>query len=101
MEVASATLSEAPSRRPLVINEARRLAALHAYDVLDTPPEPAFDDLAKLAAQICAAPSAFISLVDEHRQMVQGTDGFRAAGNLARNVLLCTCSSPERTAGCP
>ena len=44
-----------------------RLAELQRFGVLDTPAEPVFDDLARLAAQICNAPMALISLVDRTR----------------------------------
>jgi two-component system cell cycle sensor histidine kinase/response regulator CckA len=44
-----------------------RLAALRLYDILDTAPEQAFDDLTRLAAQICQTPLATISFVDESR----------------------------------
>jgi two-component system, NtrC family, sensor kinase len=47
--------------------EVARLKALKGYHVLDTDPEAALDDLTILAAQICEAPIALISLVDEHR----------------------------------
>lgn len=49
-------------------NEAERLKALHAYKILDTKPEQAFDDLALIASQICGTPIALISMVDEDRQ---------------------------------
>ncbi|MGQ0696496.1 MAG: hypothetical protein ACT4OL_13115 [Nitrospiraceae bacterium] len=39
-----------------VLDDPNRLAALGSYEILDTPPERAFDRLAKLAAQICGAP---------------------------------------------
>jgi len=55
-----------PAPRPA--GEPDRLAALRRYDVLDTPPEPAFDDLARLAAHVCGAPMALVSLVDDTRQ---------------------------------
>ncbi len=56
-------------RIPLLLrDEAARLAALSAYGLLDTRPEPSLDDLTKLAAQICEAPISLISLIDEHRQ---------------------------------
>ncbi len=48
-------------------NEVARLAALHQYQILDTPPEQGFDDLTRLAAQICETPMAFITLVDADR----------------------------------
>jgi phosphoserine phosphatase RsbU/P len=48
--------------------EQARLSALRAYDILDSFSEPAFDDIGRVAAQICGTPIALISLVDEHRQ---------------------------------
>lgn len=45
-----------------------RLDSLHSYGVLDTGAEPAYDDLAALAAEVCAAPAANVSLVDGDRQ---------------------------------
>jgi diguanylate cyclase (GGDEF)-like protein len=48
-------------------DEASRLAALARYQILDTPPEAAFDDLALLASRILAAPLAFVSFVDARR----------------------------------
>ncbi len=59
-------------------NEAARLAALRHYDVLDTAPEEAFDDLTLLAAQICQAPMAMVSLVDENRQWFKSKIGTQA-----------------------
>jgi two-component system cell cycle sensor histidine kinase/response regulator CckA len=53
-----------PLRSP---DEARRLEALRHYNVLDTPPERALDDLTALAAHICDVPVALISLIDERR----------------------------------
>jgi GAF domain-containing protein len=56
-------------------DEAERLANLYQYQILDTPAEQAFDDLVALAAQICDAPVALISLVDENRQWFKATLG--------------------------
>jgi PAS domain S-box-containing protein len=55
--------------------EADRLAALHAYDILDTEPDPAFEDLARLAAEICEAPTALVSLIDSGRQWFKAAVG--------------------------
>jgi len=43
-------------------DEADRLAALARYEVLDTPPEPAFDRIVRLAALLLDVPIALISL---------------------------------------
>jgi two-component system sensor histidine kinase/response regulator len=59
-------------------NEAERLAELRRYAILDTPPEADFDDLAKLAAHICQAPIALISLIDAHRQWFKSRVGITA-----------------------
>ncbi len=48
--------------------EAARLEALYQYQILDTPPEQPFDDLAFLAAQSCGTPIALINLIDTERQ---------------------------------
>ncbi|MDH3479974.1 MAG: hypothetical protein OEO20_16890, partial [Gemmatimonadota bacterium] len=48
-------------RPPIPPDEPQRLAALERYDILDTPSEPAFDDLTLLAAHICQTPIALVS----------------------------------------
>src|SRR5215213_6092351 len=55
--------------------ESERLAALRSYRVLDTPPEPEFDDLVQLAARACQTPVALISLIDERRQWFKAEVG--------------------------
>jgi GAF domain-containing protein len=60
---------------PLPSNERERLAALHSYEVLDTACEGAFDNLAKLAAQITVCPIAAVSLIDAGRQWFKARHG--------------------------
>lgn len=75
-------------KAPRPANEARRLASLHAYAVLDTPAEAAFDDLTLLATQICGVPTAMVSLVDENRQWFKSRIGLRAV-ETARDISFC------------
>jgi two-component system, NtrC family, sensor kinase len=60
---------------PIQQNEKKRLKVLWQYEVLDTVPEEVFDDLTELAARICEAPIALISLVDEKRQWFKSKFG--------------------------
>ncbi|MDB5471977.1 MAG: multi-sensor hybrid histidine kinase [Caulobacter sp.] len=57
------------------MSEVARLAALRALEVLDTPPEPAFDRLTALAADLFDAPMALVSLIDEERQWFKSRHG--------------------------
>lgn len=59
-------------KAPLPSNEAARLNDLHEYEILDTSPEEAFDDLTRLGAHICGTPIGLISLVDTDRQWLKG-----------------------------
>ena len=49
------------------VNDQDRLRKLHGFGILDTPPEEAFDKVARLAAQIFDTPSAFVTFVDKDR----------------------------------
>jgi light-regulated signal transduction histidine kinase (bacteriophytochrome) len=48
--------------------EAARLAALQQYQILDTEPEAAYENVAKLAAFICGTSIALVNFIDENRQ---------------------------------
>jgi GAF domain-containing protein len=52
-----------------------RTAMLGGYRIMDTEPEQLFDDLVYLAADICEAPIALVSLVDDHRQWFKARIG--------------------------
>ncbi|MBC7971533.1 MAG: GAF domain-containing protein, partial [Verrucomicrobia bacterium] len=56
-------------------DETRRLEALYQYQILDTAPEEAFDDLTQLAAQICGTPMAMMTLVAGDRQWMKSRVG--------------------------
>lgn len=58
-----------------MIHEQERLEALKSYQILDTPPEQALDDLAEIASAICDTPISLVSFIDEHRQWFKASKG--------------------------
>ncbi|NTE85887.1 HWE histidine kinase domain-containing protein [Agrobacterium rubi] len=55
--------------------EQRRLAALESYNILDTPREQDFDDIAALAASLCDTPIAVVNLIGDGRQFFKAEVG--------------------------
>jgi diguanylate cyclase (GGDEF)-like protein len=53
---------------PLPPNDVERIAALRNYNILDTLPEQAYDDITLLAGELCDTPISLVSLVDNDRQ---------------------------------
>lgn len=58
-----------------VVQDPRRLRAVRRTALLDTPPDPALDRLAALAARLLGAPLAFVTLVDERRSFWKSAFG--------------------------
>lgn len=75
------------SAKPL--NERARLKALHALEILDTPPEPTFDRITRLAQNIFGVPMAAISLIDEERQWFKSRRGL-SLSETPRSDSFCT-----------
>src|SRR6195952_5484865 len=48
-------------------NETQRIAAVKRYDILDTPPDGAFDRITNIAARRFEVPISIISIVDHDR----------------------------------
>lgn len=72
-----------------------RLSKLYAYEILDTPAESAFDNLAHLAAQIFDTPSAFISFVDKERVFFKSNISALEGREVDRNDSLCSLTILE------
>jgi PAS domain S-box-containing protein len=80
---------------PLPANEEARLDALRDLEILDTAPEPEFDDLALIASQICGTPISLISLVDRDRQWFKSKIGIEAR-ETSRDVAFCSHAIRQR-----
>lgn len=73
---------------PIPDNEDARLASLQQCNILDTSPNAEFDDLTRLAAQICGTPIAAISLIDTDRQWFKSIIGLEVT-ETPRKVSFC------------
>jgi GAF domain-containing protein len=75
-------------KAPKPKDEVQRIQVLWQYEVLDTVPEQVFDELTSLAALICGAPIALITLVDEHRQWFKSKVG-TTISETNRDISMC------------
>ena len=70
------------------IDEAQRLAALHATRLLHTAPEDAFDRITRMATRLLKVPIALVSLVDKDIQWFKSRCGFKPTQS-ARDISFC------------
>jgi signal transduction histidine kinase len=73
---------------PKPFDEERRLEALNSFSVLDTPPEPIFDQVTRGVARLFDVPIALVSLIDRDRQWFKSCYGLEAK-QTRRSVAFC------------
>jgi GAF domain-containing protein len=80
-------------------NEQQRIEALKRYKILDTPPEHAFDNVARLATQIFKVPISLVSLVGAEEVFFKANIGMGKARVTSRGISLCSLAilKPEVT----
>jgi class 3 adenylate cyclase len=67
------------------------LAAVRALEILDSPPETAYDEIAELAAQICGCPIGYISFIDDRRRWLKARYGLPSdVTNAPRGATVCS-----------
>ncbi len=72
----------------LSTDELQRMRTVRRYDILDTPPDGAFDRITALAAHIFRVPIAIVSIVDSERIWFKSHHGLNAS-EISRAPGLC------------
>ena len=74
-------------------DEAERVTALRRYNILDTPPDEAFDAVTRLASQLLHVPIAVVTIVDTDRVWHKSKVGIDV-DEVDRNVSFCAVTDP-------
>ena len=70
-------------------DEQERLAAVRRYEILDTPPDGAFDRITRLASLLLDVPIAIVTLVDHDRIWFKSAHGLEGVEQIDREPGLC------------
>ena len=73
---------------PIPANEAERIAALRALDILDSAEEDIYNSIAKAAADVCQTPMASLTFIDSDRQWFKARVGL-VEHETARDISFC------------
>ena len=76
-------------------DEERRIATIESLGLLDTPPDPRFDRITRLASQFFDVPIALLVLVDRERQWFKSCVGLHVS-ETARDSAFCSHTVADR-----
>ncbi|MFD9452554.1 PP2C family protein-serine/threonine phosphatase [Streptomyces sp. NPDC059985] len=71
------------------VAELARMEAVRRYDILDTPPDGAFDRVAAIAARLFDVPVASVTIVDTDRIWFKAVHGLDGVTEIGRDPGLC------------
>src|SRR3954462_14779746 len=74
---------------PVADTEPQRLAVLRSTGLLETPPDPVFDELVSLTARLLGVPIAAFNLVDQDRQWTKAGAGMSNGDEAPREDSFC------------
>jgi len=76
------------------LTDTTRLSVLRALAILDTPAEPAYDDIAMLASASCGSAVAAVNFVDDERHWTKAIVGVDSGqgGDVPANLSLCAAT---------
>ncbi len=78
-----------PPQGRLPSKESARMTAVARYDILDTPPDGAFDRVAAISAKLFGVPMATVSIVDTDRIWFKASLGMAGVRQVGRDPGLC------------
>lgn len=82
-------------RTPMPGNEQERIKSLHKHEILNTLPEEIYDDITRLAADICGTPIASLNLISEDKQFAKSSVGVDCNGQRETSFCAHTILNPE------
>ena len=83
-------MEKKPGKNLIPANDNGRVQALNRYQILGSPPERSFDNIAKLATQFFNLPVALINFVDRESVFVKSHVGLDGITTSPRNASLCS-----------
>jgi GAF domain-containing protein len=74
---------------PLPTDEEKRLEKLRQYQILDTAAEQVFDDITRLASDVCKTPISLLTFIDQNRQWFKSNVGLPIS-ETSRDIAFCS-----------